>query len=360
MIRVLQIGMSFESGGVETFVMTYYRHIDRTKIQFDFINPYNKPLAYEEEILKLGGTVYKVADFHKKPFKYKKDLEKIMPAYEVIHVHMQSAANLVPFYVAKSQNVKRRIAHSHNSRPEGFVRKLLHFLNYKKISKIATDFFACSNLAGDWMFGKGVNYSVIQNAIEAEKYVYNNEIRNELRTSLGIATDSLVYGNVGRLDVAKNHLFLLRIFYKILEKQPNSVLCIIGEGKLRSEITALTESLGISDKVCLLGRRNDVVKLYNIFDAIIMPSLFEGLPITLIEAQTNGLKCFVSKDRITDETRILENMEFIDLDEGDEKWAEKIVTSNLKRDSCAIDKINEAHFNISTEVVILEKKYTGI
>lgn len=360
MIRVLQIGLSFESGGVESFVMTYYRHIDRTKIQFDFINPYDKPLAYEEEILKLGGKVYQVADFHKKPFQYKKDLKKIVPSYTVIHVHMQSAANLIPFYVAKFLNVKKIIAHSHSSCPEGLVRRIFHVFNYKKIIKLATDYFACSRLAGDWMFGKGVNYYVVQNAIEAEKYEFNNKTRNELRNSLGIPLGSVVYGNVGRLGVVKNQLFLVKVFSKLLEKQSNSILCIVGEGELRGEITSLSENLGISDKVRLLGRRHDVDKIYNIFDAIIMPSLFEGLPITLIEAQANGLKCFVSKDRISDECHILENMEFIDLDEGDKKWADEILNSNLERDDNAFDKITKAHFNISTETGVLEKKYIGV
>ncbi len=360
MIRVLQIGLSFERGGVESFVMNYYRHINREKIQFDFINPYDKPLAYEDEILRLGGKIFRVTDFHSHPVKYKKDLEKIMLAYDVVHIHMLSAANIIPLKVAKRLGVKKIIAHSHNSKAEGLIRKILHKINYKKNSYYATNCYSCSKLAGDWMFGKNKYYEIIKNGIESEKYAYNNESRIELRKEFGINNDAVVYGNVGRLNIQKNQSFLLKVFSKIHQIQPNSYLCIVGEGELRKDLTEFSKKLNIQDRVLMVGRRGDVHKFYSFFDSIIMPSIFEGLPVTLIEAQANGLKCFVSKGAISYETKILETMEFIDLNEGEDKWAEKILQADLQREKSALEKINDAHFDIASEVETLEKKYFGI
>jgi len=360
MIRVLQIGLSFEYGGIESFVMNYYRHIDKSKIQFDFINLYDKPLAYEEEIHKLGGIVYKIADFHKRPLRYKKDLRSTMKSYSVVHIHMLSAANMIPLLVAKKLKIKKIIAHSHNSSPEGFLRGVLHIINYKKIKAFATNLFACSCLAGDWMFGKDADYFIVRNAIAADKYIYQDEARYKLRQELRINPNAIVYGNVGRLNIQKNQVFLLKIFSKILEKQQNSYLCIIGDGELRNELSEMTEKLGISNQVILLGRRMNVNKLYNIFDAIIMPSLFEGLPLTLIEAQANGLKCFVSEGGISEESNVLHTMEFVNLNEGEEKWAQIIVTSDLTRDFNALKKITNAHFDITTESNVLENKYMEV
>lgn len=359
MQKVLHIGLSYERGGIEGFVMNYYRSIDKSIIQFDFINPYNKPLAYEKEILSMGGIVYRLPDFHKKPILFRKELKSIIKTYEVVHIHMLSAANLIPLQVAAECNVRKIIAHSHNTLAEGIIRQVLHRIHYKKIKKYANILLACSEKAGEWMFGKDVSFEVMKNAINIDKYAYNQQCREDCRRELNINDNSLLYGNVGRLNVQKNQLFLIDIFAEILKKQPNSYLCIIGDGELKQDIINKANKLGISNRVLMTGSRADIHRLYSALDVIIMPSIFEGLPITLVEAQANGLKCYVSKNKVPDESKIIDSMEFLDLSLGAKKWAEKIVVGEYCRDGSAEDVLITLHYDISRESSHLESVYLG-
>lgn len=357
MKRILHIGLSFEKGGIESLVMNYYRVIDRNKYQFDFINPYSRPLAYEDEIKRLGGEIFKVHDFHNAPKIYKKELAMIMTNYDVVHVHMLSAANIIPIKVAKSCNVRKIIAHSHNTNAVGILRVLLHFLFHNRIRKYANRFLACSGKAGDWMFGKGVNYQVVKNAISIEKFSYNALYRKTKRDELGIDESAIVYGSVGRLDYEKNQEFMLQLFKKILKRQDNSYLIIVGEGILRNKLESIAEELGIRCRVMFLGRRTDVNQLYSAMDVFLLPSLMEGLPFTLVEAQANGLKCYASEGNVPAESKIISNVKFIRLNEGEEKWAEIICNNSITRDKDAIAKLQKAHFDISEEVVEMERIY---
>lgn len=357
MQKVLHIGLSYERGGIESFVMNYYRSIDRSIIQFDFVNPYDKPLAYEKEILSLGGIVYKLPDFHKNPILFRKELRNIIKAYKIVHVHMLSAANLIPLQVAVECNVKRIIAHSHNTLAEGIIRRFLHQIHYKRIKKYANTLLACSEKAGEWMFGKEVSFEVIKNAINIDRYTYNQQCREVCRKEFNIDDDSLLYGNIGRLNVQKNQSFLIDVFAEILKKQPNSYLCIIGDGELRQDLMNRINKLKISDRVLMTGSRTDVYRLYNALDVIIMPSIFEGLPITLVEAQANGLKCYVSKNRVPDESKILDSMEFLELSLGAKKWAERIVDGKCSRIRSAKEVLTAQHYDISKESIHLESLY---
>lgn len=357
MQKVLHIGLSYERGGIESFVMNYYRNINRSMIQFDFINPYNKPLAYEEEMLSLGGIVHKLPDFHKNPILFRRELVCIMRNYEIVHIHILSAANLIPLQVAVKCNVKTIIAHSHNTLAEGMIRNVLHKINYKKIRKYANILLACSEKAGEWMFGNGMSFEVMKNAINIDRYIYNQQYRVEYRKEFNIDEGSLLYGNIGRLNVQKNQLFLIDIFVEILKLQPNSYLCIIGNGELKQDIMNRINKLRISDRVLMTGSREDVDKLYNAMDAIIMPSIFEGLPITLVEAQANGLKCYVSKNKVPDESQILDSMEFLELSLGAKKWAERIVNIGCHRVRFAKDVLTTQHYDISKESAHLESLY---
>lgn len=357
MKRILHIGLSFEKGGIESFVMNYYRVIDRNKYQFDFINPYSQPLAYEDEIIKFGGKIYKVHDFHHAPKAYKKELATIMASYDIVHVHMLSAANIIPIQVAKSCNVRRIIAHSHNTNAVGLLRILLHTIFHKRICKYANRFLTCSEEAGEWMFGRGVNYQVVKNAIAIDNFSYNALYRKNKRDELGIDEGAIVYGSVGRLDYEKNQEFMLRLFEKILKRHENSYLIIVGEGIMRNKLEFLAEELDIRSRVMFLGRRTDVNQLYSAMDVFLLPSLMEGLPFTLVEAQANGLKCYASEGNVPAETKIINNVVFIKLDEGEEKWAEIICNNSINRDENAIAKLQKAHFDIKEEVAEIERIY---
>ncbi len=359
MIRILQIGLSYDYGGIESFVINYYKKMDHSHIQFDFINPYNRPLAFEKDIIKLGGIIYKLPDFHKNPLAYKKELSKIIKQYSVVHIHMLSASNLIPLKLAKKNGISKIIVHSHNTKAEGILRTILHYVNYNKIRKMADIYFACSNQAGRWMFGKQVKYTVIKNAIPLQKYCFSEEKRNKIRTELGFKENETVYGSVGRLNIQKNQLFLIEIFAEILKITPNSFLVIVGVGELYNTIIALTKKLHIDKKVMLLGKRMDVDEIYSSLDCVIFPSLFEGLPLTLVEAQANGLKCYVSKEGVPYETKVIDTFEFISLRKTPQEWAKIITSKTHLRDIEAVKVLKESHYDIDFESNRLEKVYSS-
>lgn len=358
MKRVLQIGMSYEYGGIENFVMNNFRNINSDQFVFDFINPYTFPLAYSEEIFRLGGKIWNLPDFHHSPWAYYKRLKVIMRQYDIVHIHMLSASNLIPLYVARSLNVKKIIVHSHNTKAEGILRKTLHLLMYRLIKKKANLLLACSFDAGKWMFGKNVPFKTVQNAIDLAKFEYSIRKRQAFRKELNVGDSCILYGNVGRLNVQKNQKYLIDVFFEISKKIEDSMLCIVGEGELKNNLVAYADSLGIGAKILFLGKRHDMDFVYNGLDAIIMPSLFEGLPITLVEAQANGLKCYASEEGIPQETNLLGTINFLKLADGPQEWAKIIASKNVERYTNARNILLEKGFGIESSAKVLEKIYS--
>jgi len=360
MVRILHIGLSYDYGGIESFVMNYFRAIDKEKYQFDFINPYDNPLAYTKDIMEMGGKIYYLPDFHKNPYKYKQTLEKIVKNYKIVHIHMLSAANMIPLKVAKKCGIDKIIVHAHNTKAEGKLRSILHYIQYKKICKLTNCMLACSVEAGKWMFGKKCSFDVMKNAILTENYEFSIEKRKKIRDELHIDENTIIYGNVGRLNVQKNQIFLIRIFYEIQQRNSDSVLCIVGIGEKEKEIRDLINHLNIQNKVFMMGRRKDMDFIYNAFDVVILPSLFEGLPIMLIEAQANGLKCYVSNRAVPQESKILDTFCFLDLEIGEKKWAEKILSDKNVRIVNAGNILREKNYDITIESKKLENYYNRV
>lgn len=324
MLRILILGMHDKIGGVETFLMNYYRNINREEIQFDFINMYDK-LCFEEEIIQLGGKIYNVPNVKKHPIKYYNEIKKIIinNSYNIVHINMLSVANILPILAAKSAKTKNIIVHSHNSNtPKGIIRKILNKVNKKIMLKKATDFFACSNLAGEWMFGKKQKFHVINNAIDIQKYQYNENIRNKIRKELNI-DDKFVIGHVGRFSEQKNHEFLIEIYKEITKIEKESILLLIGEGELKKEIEEKVNKYKIADRVIFLGTTDKINEYYQAMDLFILPSKFEGLPVVGVEVQANGLPCILSNN-ITKEIKINDNVFFLDISNL-KTWVEYIL-----------------------------------
>lgn len=326
-LKVAQIVGSMNSGGVEGVVMNYYRHIDRDKIQFDFIVLDNSKHIPRAEIESLGGRIY-IVPTYKHFFSYIKNLKKIIKEndYKVVHSHV-NALSVFPLYAAKKVGVKIRIAHSHSTtnkkeRGRNFIKNILRLFS----KKYATHYFACSEFAGRWLFGdktfdKGL-VTVINNAIELEKYKFNADIRNKLRAQYGL-TNQFVIGHIGRFMSQKNHTFLIDIFNEVQKRRSDAKLILIGDGPLYNEIAEKVEQLGLTDKVVFTGVRSDAGEYYNAMDVFVLPSLYEGLPVVGIEAQANGLKCYFSSE-MTKETKVLDTAEFLSISDGSSEWVEKI------------------------------------
>lgn len=361
-VRVAQIMGKWVGGGVESVVMNYYRYIDRTKIQFDFICDDDSTNIPYEEIEKLGGKVILIPPYQK-VFKYHNKLKKILKEghYKIVHSHINTLS-VFSLFAAKCAGVPVRIAHSHSTTNKKEKKKNLLKQVLRPFSKLfATYYMCCSELAGRWLFGdkeydKG-NVYLLNNAIDLEKFKYNKDIRKKMRKNLNISDDTLVIGHVGRFVEQKNHRFLIDIFNEIYKQNNNSLLLLAGQGPLIDEIKNKVKSLKLEKKVKFLGQRNDIDKLYQAFDVFLLPSLYEGLPVVGVESQAAGLLCFLSDD-MTKETKVLESTIFLPLDCGSEEWAKKILNSCQKfiRKN-TLNEVSNNNFNIKIECVKLLNKY---
>ena len=363
-IRVAHVIGKWIGGGVESVVMNYYRHIDKTKIQFDFICDNDSTDIPYEEIRKLGGEIILVPPYQQ-ILNYQKELIKLFKEnkYKIVHSHINTLS-VFPLRAAKKAGVPVRIAHSHSTSNKKEWEKNLIKNILRPFSKVfATDYMCCSELAGRWLFGdkeydKG-NVYLLNNAIEVDKFLYNPELRKQKRKEFNINDDTLVIGHIGRFVEQKNHRFLIDIFNEIHKSKENSVLMLVGQGPLMEETKEKVESLGLSNYVMFLGQRNDVSELYQVFDVFVLPSLYEGLPVVGVEAQAAGLLCIFSDD-MTKETKVLDTTEFL-LEKKSKEWASFILNKNktFKRLNKKMEISNNS-FNIEIEKNKLGKLYQNI
>jgi len=358
-IRILNIVPDMKAAGVETLIMNMYRNIDRSKVQFDFIVHSQERQFYDDEIEKLNGKIYRFSyKDDKNFFKYIRDLENFFDEhkeYKIVHGHMQS---MMPIYlkIAKKKGVKVRIAHSHNNSYEkslkGFVLHILSRFS-KKYSNMN---FACSKLAGKYLFGS-MDFEVINNAIDLDKFYFEKRIRSIIRKKYGIKENEILIGNVGRMEKQKNQLFLVDVFEECLKHNSNYKLIIIGKGKLEKEIIKKVKEKNIESKVVFLKDIKNVNELMQAMDIFALPSLYEGLGIVLIEAQMSGLKCYATANTIAEETNITKNIDYIPLEK--KIWVNKILNTDIAQDRF-IEKNQGKEFDIKNISKKLEEKYISM
>ena len=281
-IIVAHIMGKWNGGGVESVVMNYYKNIDRNRIQFHFLCDEDSTDIPYEEIEKLGGKVIVITPYQKL-FKYQKELYRIFKEnnYKIIHSHI-NALSVFPLRIAKKAGVPIRIAHSHSTSNKKEWKKNILKMILRPFSKLyANNYFACTEYAGKWLFGKKVverkELNVINNAIDLKKFEFNENTREDLRKELGIKEDVLVIGHVGRFMKQKNHEFLIDVFEKAIKQDDNIYLILVGQGPLEDKIKEMAKEKGIEYKILFLGQRNDVNKLYQAMDIFVLPSLYEGL-----------------------------------------------------------------------------------
>lgn len=363
MIRVLHSVSNMDRAGIETMIMNYYRHIDRNKVQFDFLCNKIKIGAYDEEIKSLGGRIYRTPGLNPiKWFKYERMVRKLLdenPEIKVVHSH-NGAFSLQAQLAAKKSNIKNRIVHVHGTKID-FNLKLPLKLFYKNFLKLTSNnYWGCGKDAVKYYFGDKVikenNFRIIKNAIEVDKFLYNEEKRNQLRKQYGIE-DKFVVGNVARFMKQKNHTFIIDLFKIILDKNQNAILMLFGDGELQEDMKNKVKELGIENAVMFMGNVNNVNEMYQLMDVFLLPSLFEGLPVVGIEAQASGLKCFMS-DTITDEVAVTDNIKFLNLkNDSLDKWADEIL-SNINYERRNMSKeIIDAGYSIEVEAKKLQDIY---
>ena len=369
-IRILQWGMTNNVGGVEVFIMNIYRNIDRDKVQFDFLLSHNQPtIPFEDEINQLGGRVFRVTYGQKEsPIKARRCLDAFFKEHQDefagIHMHSCFITYALPLKYAKKYNIPIRIYHSHNAGDmypsKSLLKKILSYTTRKDVKKWSTDLFACSDLAGKYMFHCN-DAKWIKNAIDIDKFRFNIETRNLLREKYNLQ-DKKVVGFVGRLQYQKNPLQLIDIFNLVYQKEENSILIIIGTGDLENQIKEKIESYNLNHAVILLGQQNNVNEWYQAMDCFLFPSRFEGLGIVLIEAQCSGLSCVATNQVIPKEVSLLDSFSFLNIDESEMIWADTVIEnlkkSDIEKRQVSYEIIKKSGYDITNLCIEMKDYYS--
>ncbi len=364
--RILYVvGGKFRRGGTEAYIMNYYRHMDKSRFQIDFLVHGHEKGVYDDEIESLGGRIYYVPLKSQRPVKNIRMIYNICKAggYQMVHAHMD-AMSYVPLKIAGKCGIKIRIAHSHNTAHMADNKMKILFNEYarKKLPLAATHYFACSQMAGKWLFGeKNIDQvAVIPNAIDIDKFRYNKMMRKSVREKMGCTDSDIVIGHVGRYEYAKNHEYLIEVFNRLRKVSGQYRLVLIGDGSLKGAVKEKVRSYGLSESVIFVDACGNVNEYYNAFDLFCMPSRFEGFSIALLEAQCNGLMCIVA-DTLTAEIDITGNVQFIPIFQNTiDIWADKILNADLCRDDDAVYKIMDHGYSIHDAAIKMEEMYVRL
>ncbi|WP_444684348.1 glycosyltransferase family 1 protein [Alkalicoccus luteus] len=329
-LRVLHAVVNMNRGGAETLLMNLYRSMDRKRIQFDFLTSFEG--VYDDEIRRLGGRIYRIPSIRNGPKKYVKGLDTFFrehPDTMIIHSHMDKLSGIV-LERAEKAGVPIRIAHSHNTSSEGnSLIKIYKWSAGKKLKSSATHFIACSKEAGRWLFPDQNDYLVLTNTIRTETFLFNKMNRRRVRVQLGLDETHTLYGHVGRFQAQKNHSYLLKRFAALHAPEPSARLVLIGSGPQENELRKLALRLGVNKAVLFAGIQEDIAGFLHAMDVFVFPSLHEGLPVSVIEAQTAGLPCLLA-DSITPDIDIQAGLcRFLPLSEP-ERW-EKMMAGFIVR-----------------------------
>ncbi len=365
--RILQVGMTNNIGGLETYLLQQFNNLNKDRLIYDFVNvTISDHIVFENELKKNGSIIYNICSRRKNPIKHYLQwiilFVKHRKKYEGVVLNSLSLEYVFPVFAAKIFGINIRIIHSHNSGFENKInikRKFLITFNKILLNFSATDYWACSQKAGEWMFGKNKNFTVIHNAINSDNYKFDAVIREKIRCKLNFE-NKFVVGHVGRFSYQKNHKFLINIFYEVQKIEPDSILMLVGDSvnddKILVETKEQVKKLNIENKVLFLGMRNDVPDLMQAMDCFVFPSHFEGLGIVAVEAQAAGLKSYLS-DVITYEVKITDLIDFISLKESPEYWAKQILSNRNYIRKDMTDEIQKSGYDIKTEIKKIEKFY---
>lgn len=367
MKKVLIVTSPLRVGGFDVVATNLQTHLDKDKFECTYYIKGEEVGPLEEKAIKSGAKVIHQPDSVHGYFAEYKNLKKVMRDgnYDVVHSHLMFYSGLV-MRAAYKAGVKKRIPHSHMTNPcmenRNFIKRRMFdvysFLMKRWLNKYGTDLIACGPETGEYLYGKksfekrGI---ILNNGIDLSSYKYDPALREKVRNEFNLG-NRLVIGHVGRLNYVKNHKFLIDVFYEVQKQTPDSCLLIVGDGEERSNVEGKAKELGIMDKVIITGVRNDVFRLLQAMDVFVFPSLYEGLPVTLIEAQATKLPCLIS-DSVSRYSKQNENVEFISLSQTAEKWAQDaVMLAKSDRNSVSCEKLIKA-YDINEVAKELEKIY---
>lgn len=356
--RVLQVVTIMNRGGIETMIMNHYRAIDRTKIQFDFLVHRQERGDYDDEIVQLGGRIYRA--FPIRPWKYIQYFKwlniffKDNNSYIAIHSHIQENSGLV-FKIASKYNLNNLIANSHIA-TLGVDYKYL-FRQYGRIltNKYSTTKLACGVKAGKFLYGNKTEFIILKNAIKSEEFSFDLKKREYIRKQLGI-NENFVIGNISRFCTQKNHSFIIDIFEEIYKINSSAKLLLIGDGPLKADIIEKVKNKSIYENIIFMGIRSDIPDLLQAIDVILFPSLFEGLPVSIIESQAAGLPCVLS-DTIDPDVKITPNVDFVSLKAPTSNWCDSVISKQSFKRTSTQEYIISSGYDLSTSINKLTQIY---
>lgn len=369
MKKVLHYVGIMDRGGMETFIMNIYRNLDRTRFQFNFAVHTTKEGDFDSEIIDLGGKMYPFPPYRKNPRQYKMAWRNFFKEhkneYDVFHFHTNSLANITALMEAKRAKIPCIIVHSHSSYANKgrlqTLNNILHKMHQKKVGSIATNLFACSTEASNWLFGGnslcGKKVTFIKNGIDLKNFEYSDEKSQNKRNELSISGKTVV-GHIGKFVPVKNHKFLTEIIAEMVKLNENTVAIFIGDGPLQNEIKDKAKALGVDKNIMFLGVREDISELLMCMDLFFMPSLYEGLPVSMIEVQATGTPALIS-DTISKEAKIKENVNFFSIEKTSAEWANKafeVINAGKNYDNTALAN---AGYDIKETVKMYERIIGG-
>lgn len=349
MVRILVFGVCNNLGGIEQYLYNISKYMP--DVIFDFVSVYDG-IWFQKEFEANGSVIYKLPHRGKHPLQFFKELFQLFrkhPEYHTVYCNMMSCSFIEPLIAAKLFN-RKVVSHCHTTQLHDSLKtRMLNKIN-KPLVKLLTDqYWACSYEAGKWMFGEKIADSklkVIYNGIDVKQFEFSENVRMQYRNELNI-NEMFVVGHVGRFEYPKNHVFIVDVFEKIVEQHKDSVLLLIGDGSMTSEIKELVLKKGLEKQVNFMGNRSDVKELLQAMDVFIMPSWYEGISVAAIEAQASGLQVFCS-DNVDSKTKLTDNFHQISLSVSAKKWAEIILKNSLEYERKSMrEEIRKNGFNIS-------------
>ena len=365
--RVCCFCEKWESGGIESFLHNVIMEMDLSRLEIDIVAAQICESVFTAGLKEKGVHFYELSGSQRKLGRNHKMFRQLLKErqYDVVHLNIFQGLSLYYAYLAKKAGVKVRIAHGHNSALRRsrtrWLKLALHNMSKSLLAENATDYWACSRLAAEFMFPRDVveKYEFIPNGIDIEKFRFNDEVRKKVRKDLGIE-GKLVIGNVGRLCYQKNQENLIEVFAKLQSERPESVLLLVGEGEMKAELQQQVEKLGIADKVLFYGVTDKVEQLLWAMDIFVFPSRFEGLGIVAVEAQAAGLPVICS-DGVPNEAVVSDLVEKVDLRSGVDSWVESILHCQIDADRLAVhEQVQKSGFAVADVADRIEKVYLGL
>lgn len=359
-IKILNIGLSKNPGGVENLILNYYRNINKKIFKFDIIDIYGEGIAFDKEYINLGSDIYTLHNYKKRTLSFIIDFIKVINnnKYDIIHIHMQSAANILVVLLSLISKKSIVVCHSHStSTPKGLVRMILNYFNKFILRILPIEKWACGQKAGKWLWGGNFDEkNIVYNAIDYNKYKFDKNKRNELRKKLNISNETILLGFVGRFGDEKNVFFLIDILSRLKKEYLNKYkLVTIGDGDLKDKFIDRIKEENLLDYYVDLGVISDTSEVYNIMDVFLLPSFFEGIPVVAVESQSNGLMSLLSSN-ISREVAISEKIKFLNIN-NIELWIDSIKSIEISYDR--LDDVNY-NYKIINASKNLEQKYINI